>query len=321
MGNPGGAPEDRQSRDGLLGRFRAAVSSTRRSLVGRIEQVLQGRKAIDPELLEDIEEILVGADVGIDTTTEILDRVRKRVARKRINDAGQLKACIRSELLDILQAGSESTQGPTASGLQVLLVVGVNGVGKTTTAGKLAGLWVREGRKVLVCAADTFRAAAVEQLEVWGRRAGAQVIRQQSGSDPAAVLFDAIHAAKARGADILIVDTAGRLHTKNNLMAELEKMKRIAAREVPGAPQQILLVVDATTGQNGVVQAREFTRSTGVSGIVLTKLDGTAKGGVVIGIARDLGIPIRYVGVGERIEDLIPFSAEHFIDSLFDGEA
>ena len=321
MGNPGGASDDRQSRDGLLGRFKAAVSSTRRNLVARMEEVLQGRKTIDPELLEQIEEILVAADVGINTTTVILDRVRDRVERNRIDDAGKLKSCIRSELLNILQAGSTQEEDPGSSGLQVLLVVGVNGVGKTTTAGKLAGLWVREGRKVLVCAADTFRAAAVEQLEAWGKRAGAQVIRQQAGSDPAAVLFDAIHAAKARQADILIVDTAGRLHTKNNLMAELEKMKRIAAREVPGAPQQILLVVDATTGQNGVVQAREFTRSTGVSGIVLTKLDGTAKGGVVIGIARDLGIPIRYVGVGERIEDLVPFSAEPFIASLFDGEA
>lgn len=321
MGKQGSAGDERRPQGGLLGRFKAAVSSTRKNLVTRLEQALQGRKAIDPELLEELEEILVGADVGIDASMEVLDRLRNRVARNRLNDAGQLKACIRSELLDILQACSAPSQGPVTSGLQILLVVGVNGVGKTTTAGKLAGRWVREGRKVLVCAADTFRAAAVEQLEAWGKRAGAQVIRQQSGSDPAAVLFDAIHAARARQADILIVDTAGRLHTKNNLMAELEKMKRIAAREVPGAPQQILLVLDATTGQNGVVQAREFTRSTGVSGIVLTKLDGTAKGGVVIGIARDLGIPIRYVGVGERIEDLVPFSAEHFIDSLFDGDA
>lgn len=320
MVKSGGAGDDRQPRDGLLGRFKAAVSSTRKNLVARMEQVLQGRKEIDPELLEELEEILVGADVGIDASTEILDRVRDRVARRRINDAGQLKACIRLELLEILQGCSAPVHGTATPGLQVLLVVGVNGVGKTTTVGKLAGRWIRDGRKVLVCAADTFRAAAVEQLEAWGKRAGTRVIRQQSGSDPAAVLFDAIRAAKARKADILIVDTAGRLHTKNNLMAELEKMKRIAAREVPGAPQQILLVVDATTGQNGVVQAREFTRSTGVSGIVLTKLDGTAKGGVVIGIARDLGIPIRYVGVGERIEDLIPFSAEHFVDSLFDGD-
>ena len=321
MENPGGARDDRQPQKGLLGRFKAAVSSTRKNLVARMEQVLRGRTAIDPDLLEDLEEILVGADVGIDTSTEVLDRVRNRVARNRINDAGQLKSCIRSELLELLQTGATPSDEPATSGLQVLLVVGVNGVGKTTTAGKLAGRWVRDGRRVLVCAADTFRAAAVEQLEAWGKRAGAPVIRQQSGSDPAAVLFDAIQAAKARQADILIVDTAGRLHTKNNLMAELEKMKRLAAREVPGAPHQILLVVDATTGQNGVVQAREFTRSTGVSGIVLTKLDGTAKGGVVIGIARDLGIPIRYVGVGERIDDLVPFSAVHFIDSLFDGDA
>ena len=320
MDIPGRAREGQQLQDGLLGRFKAAVASTRQNLVARMEQVLQGRKEIGPDLLEEIEEILLGADVGIGASTELLNRVRTRVDRNRLNDAGQIKGCIQSELLNILQASSGPAAGPAASGLQILLVVGVNGVGKTTTAGKLAGRLVREGRKVLVCAADTFRAAAAEQLEAWGKRAGAQVIRQQAGSDPAAVLFDAIHAAKARQADILIVDTAGRLHTKNNLMAELEKMKRVAGREVPGAPQQILLVVDATTGQNGVMQAREFTRSTGVSGIVLTKLDGTAKGGVVIGIARDLGIPIRYVGVGEQIEDLVPFSAEHFIDSLFDRE-
>lgn len=321
MNNPGNTRDDQQSQKGLLGRFKAAVSSTRKNLVARMEQVLQGRKVIDPELLEDIEEILVTADVGIDTSTEVLDRVRNQVARQGINDANELKACIRSELLAILKACSPPANGTSTSDLQILLVVGVNGVGKTTTAGKLAGRWIREGRKVLVCAADTFRAAAVEQLEAWGKRAGADVIHQQSGSDPAAVLFDAIHAAKARKTDILIVDTAGRLHTKNNLMAELEKMKRVANREVPGAPQQILLVVDATTGQNGVAQAREFTRSTGVNGIILTKLDGTAKGGVVISIARDLGIPIRYVGLGERLDDLVPFSAEHFIDSLFDGDA
>ena len=321
MNNPCNTHDNQQTQEGLLGRFKAAVSSTRKNLVARMEQVLQNRKVIDPELLEDIEEILVTADVGIDTSTEVLDRVRNQVARKGINDANELKACIRSELLAILKACSPPANGTATSDLQILLVVGVNGVGKTTTAGKLAGRWVREGRKVLVCAADTFRAAAVEQLEAWGKHAGADVIHQQSGSDPAAVLFDAIHAAKARETDILIVDTAGRLHTKNNLMAELEKMKRVANREVPGAPQQILLVVDATTGQNGVAQAREFTRSTGVNGIILTKLDGTAKGGVVIGIARDLGIPIRYVGVGERLDDLVPFSAEHFIDSLFDGDA
>jgi fused signal recognition particle receptor len=200
------------------------------------------------------------------------------------------------------------------------MVVGVNGVGKTTTIGKLAYLHTQEGKKVLVCAADTFRAAAIEQLEVWGQRAGVSVIRQKTGADPSAVLFDAIAAAKSRAIDILIVDTAGRLHTKNNLMSELEKMKRIAGREIAGAPHEVLLIIDATTGQNGLPQAREFTRTAGVTGIVLTKLDGTAKGGIVIPISRELKIPIRYVGVGEKVDDLVEFSAEQYIESLFEAE-
>ncbi len=310
--------DDQEVPKSLLGKFRAAVASTRQNLVARIEQVLQGKKEIDADLLDELEGILIGADIGITTSMEVLDKVKAQVSRSRINDAAQLKDSIKSELRSILEAASTRAPDRLNSGLQIILVVGVNGVGKTTTAGKLADRFMREGKGVLVCAADTFRAAAVEQLQEWGKRAGVSVIRQQSGADPSAVLFDAIHAAKSRKADILIVDTAGRLHTKNNLMAELEKMKRIAGRAVTGAPHQILLVIDATTGQNGLIQAKEFTRRTGVSGIILTKLDGTAKGGVVVGIARDLGIPIRYVGVGERIGDLIPFSPEHFIDSLFD---
>jgi fused signal recognition particle receptor len=310
--------DDQAVQESILGKFRAAVASTRRNLVARMEQVLQGKTEIDADLLDELEGILVGADIGITTSMEVLDKVKAQVNRSQINDATQLKISIKSELLRILDASSPQAPDGLNPGLQIILVVGVNGVGKTTTAAKLASRFRREGKGVLVCAADTFRAAAVEQLEEWGRRAGVNVIRQQSGTDPSAVLFDAINAAKSRNVDILIVDTAGRLHTKNNLMAELEKMKRIAGRAVAGGPHQILLVIDATTGQNGLIQAKEFTRCTGVSGIILTKLDGTAKGGVVLGIARDLGIPIHYVGVGEQIGDLIPFSPEHFIQSLFD---
>jgi fused signal recognition particle receptor len=236
-----------------------------------------------------------------------------------VNDPDQLKTLIKNELAQILNSVDSGVTDVTLTAPRVVMVVGVNGVGKTTTIGKLAYLSTQSGKKALVCAADTFRAAAVEQLEVWGQRAGVPVIRQKPGADPSAVLFDAIAAAKSRAIDTLIVDTAGRLHTKNNLMTELEKMKRIAGREVNGAPHEVLLVIDATTGQNGVVQAREFTRSAGVTGIVLTKLDGTAKGGVVVAIARELKIPIQYVGVGEKIDDLIEFSPEQYIESLFEA--
>ena len=237
-----------------------------------------------------------------------------------MNEPEQLRTLIKGELRQIIEASNQVARPATAIGTKVLMVVGVNGVGKTTTIGKLANLHTQEGKKVLVCAADTFRAAAIEQLEVWGQRAGVAVIRQKTGADPSAVLFDAIAAAKSRAIDILIVDTAGRLHTKNNLMAELEKMKRIAGREIAGAPHEVLLVIDATTGQNGLPQAREFTRTAGVTGIILTKLDGTAKGGIVIPISRELKIPIRYVGVGEKVDDLVEFSAEQYIESLFESE-
>lgn len=310
--------QDQELQNSLLSKFKAAVASTRQNLVTLMEMMIQGQKTIDADMLDELEGILVSTDIGIETSTQVLETVRSQVNRQLIKDGKELKACIKSELLHILETTFDPVPEEFNSDLEVILVVGVNGVGKTTTTGKLASRFRQAEKTVLVCAADTFRAAAAEQLEEWGKRARVNVIRQQSGSDPSAVLFDAINAAKARKVDILIVDTAGRLHTKNNLMMELEKMKRIAGREVIGAPHQILLVIDATTGQNGLIQAKEFTRSTGVSGIILTKIDGTAKGGVVVGITRDLKIPIRYVGVGEQIEDLIPFSPKHFINSLFD---
>ena len=309
-----------ENQEGFFSKLKAAVASTKNNLVARIEDVVKGKKVIDAELLEDLEAVLIGADIGTETTSEILENIRGQVNRKQVNDPEQLRTLIKEELRQIIEASNQTGKPSIANGTQVLMVVGVNGVGKTTTIGKLANLHTQEGKKVLVCAADTFRAAAIEQLEVWGQRAGVAVIRQKTGADPSAVLFDAIAAAKSRDIDILIVDTAGRLHTKNNLMAELEKMKRIAGREIDGAPHEVLLVIDATTGQNGLPQAREFTRTAGVTGIVLTKLDGTAKGGIVIPISRELKIPIRYVGVGEKVDDLVEFSAEQYIESLFESE-
>jgi len=309
-----------EKQEGFFSKLKAAVASTKNNLVARIEDVVKGKKVIDAELLEDLEAVLIGADIGAQTTSEILEKIRAQVNRKQVNDPEQLRTLIKGELRQIIEASNQAAKPGNANGTQVLMVVGVNGVGKTTTIGKLANLHTHEGKKVLVCAADTFRAAAIEQLEVWGQRAGVAVIRQKTGADPSAVLFDAIAAAKSRAIDILIVDTAGRLHTKNNLMAELEKMKRIAGREIAGAPHEVLLVIDATTGQNGLPQAREFTRTAGVTGIILTKLDGTAKGGIVIPISRELKIPIRYVGVGEKVDDLVEFSAEQYIESLFESE-
>jgi fused signal recognition particle receptor len=298
----------------LLERLKQGIQKTREGLTNRLEDVLQGRKEIDAELLDELEYALYTADVGVKTTTEILERIRQRMDRRVAGDAQELKALIRQHILEVLES-CERPPNPVAEPPEVTLVVGVNGSGKTTTIGKLTSRLKAEGRSVLLCAADTFRAAAIEQLEIWGQRTGTEVIRQKPGADPSAVLFDALQAAKARKLDHVIVDTAGRLHTKENLMAELEKMKRTAGRVVPGAPHEVLLVLDATTGQNGLEQARRFT---GVTGIVLTKLDGTAKGGVVISIARELNLPIRYVGVGERVEDLLPFDAEKFVASLFD---
>jgi fused signal recognition particle receptor len=301
----------------LLEKLKRGIQKTRAGLVARLEDALASTKQIDAALLEELEHTLLGADIGVKTTAEILERIRLKVDRKLVNDAGELRQLIRAHLLEVLQA-SERPPVAVAQPPAVVLVVGVNGSGKTTTIGKLARRYRSEGRSVLLCAADTFRAAAIEQLEIWGERTGTEVIRQKPGADPSAVLFDALQAARARGTDYVIVDTAGRLHTKSNLMAELEKMGRTAARVVPGAPHEVLLVLDATTGQNGLEQARRFTETSGVTGMVLAKLDGTAKGGVVVAIARELNLPIRYVGVGEKLDDLLPFDPEKFIASLFE---
>ncbi|HUE05520.1 MAG TPA: signal recognition particle-docking protein FtsY [Bryobacteraceae bacterium] len=301
----------------LLERLKSGVQKTRAGLVTRLEDMLQGAKQIDADLLDELEFTLIGSDIGVRTTEEILDRIRERVDRSLVGDAAEIEGLIREHLLEILQA-SERPMPRVTQPPAVILVVGVNGSGKTTTIGKLAHRFRNEQRSVLLCAADTFRAAAIEQLEIWGERTGTAVIRQKQGADPSAVLFDALQSARARQTDYVIVDTAGRLQTKTNLMAELEKMRRTASRVIADAPHEVLLVMDATTGQNGLEQARKFTETSGVTGIVLTKLDGTAKGGIVIAIARELNIPIRYVGIGEKADDLLPFDAEKFIASLFE---
>lgn len=303
-------------------RFRRAVAATRESLSERLDTVFQGRKQIDDELLDELEEALIATDIGVPTTLEILDSVRRGIARKSINDLDALKQAIKDELLNILRATEDrgiasETSVPENVAPYVMMIVGVNGVGKTTTIGKLAQRIKAESNDVLICAADTFRAAASDQLAIWAERTGVPLIQQKQGTDPAAVLFDSLKAAKARGSDVLIVDTAGRLHTKSNLMSELEKMKRVAGREVEGAPHETLLVLDAVTGQNGLEQARQFLKVAGVTGIVLTKLDGTAKGGIAVAIAKELNLPIRYVGIGEQVDDLVVFDPEQYVNGLF----
>jgi len=312
----GGSGPEPAAQPNLLERLKAGIQKTRTGLVGAIEDTILGRKEIDAELLEELEYKLITADIGVHTATDILESIRQKVDRKLVNDPNEIRTLIKEHLLGVLE-GADRAWTDVDIPPVVILVVGVNGSGKTTTIGKLAGRFKADGRSVLLCAADTFRAAAIEQLEIWGERTQTEVIRQQQGSDPSAVLFDALQAAKARKTDYLVVDTAGRLHTKANLMTELEKMRRTATRVVEGAPHEVLLVLDATTGQNGLEQARKFTESAGVTGLVLTKLDGTAKGGIVIAIARELNLPIRFVGVGERADDLLPFEPEKFIDSLF----
>jgi fused signal recognition particle receptor len=301
----------------LLERLKSGVQKTRTGLVSALEDAIQGKRVIDADLIDELEFTLISADIGVGATEEILGRIRQRVERHQLHDAAALRGLIREHLLEILQA-SERAPARVAEPPAVVLVIGVNGSGKTTTIGKLAQRFKNEGRSTLLCAADTFRAAAIEQLEIWGERTQTAVIRQNPGSDPSAVLFDALQAARARKMDCVIVDTAGRLQTKENLMAELQKMSRTAKKVIPDAPHEVLLVLDATTGQNGLEQARKFTETSGVTGIVLTKLDGTAKGGIVVAIARELNLPIRYVGVGEKAEDLLPFDSEKFIESLFE---
>jgi fused signal recognition particle receptor len=308
---------EEQQKPSFLDRMKEAVTRTRENLAERIEEAVSFSKEIDRNTLDDLEATLIGADLGTTTTHEVLEKLRERADRKQIQDVDELKRLLKDELLTILTSSNDRPVQKVDGTPEVILVVGVNGTGKTTTIGKLAQVFRSQGKNVLMCAADTFRAAAIEQLEVWGQRTGTEVIKTKAGGDPAAVLFDALQAATARKTDYVVVDTAGRLHTKTNLMSELDKMRRTAQRIIPGAPHETLLVMDATTGQNGLQQARLFTEAAGVTGIVLTKLDGTAKGGVVVAISRELGLPVRYVGVGEKAGDLLPFNPKEFVDSLF----
>jgi fused signal recognition particle receptor len=302
----------------FLGRIRQGLARTTKQFVSRLDEIVGApetpatrARPVDLETADALEEALLSADVGVAATGLIVEAVRAAAGR-----GADLRALVKGEIGGILARAGRPI--PAGGPPHVVLVVGVNGTGKTTTVGKLAALARAEGRRPLVCAADTFRAAAVEQLEIWAQRAEVDLVRAQAGGDPAAVVFDALASAKTRGLDLVLVDTAGRLHTRANLMGELEKIRRIAAREVPGAPHEVLLVLDATVGQNGLVQAREFLQAAGVTGIVLTKLDGTAKGGIAVAIAHDLGLPIRYVGVGEAIDDLVPFSPQDYVDALFE---
>lgn len=304
---------------GFFDRLKKGLTKTRENLTNKIEKLVIGYADIDDELLDELEETLIMADVGIETTERLMTAVRKGIKKKEINSPDDLRPFLQKEITAILSEEENEThvaeEGPT-----VLLVIGVNGAGKTTTIGKLAAYYKGEGKKVLLAAADTFRAAAIDQLESWGEHTGVPVIKHEEGSDPAAVAFDAVKAAKARDVDVLIIDTAGRLQTKSNLMQELEKINRVIGREIKGAPHETLLVLDATTGQNAVSQAELFTKAAPITGVVLTKLDGTAKGGVVIGIKSRLKMPVKWIGVGESVEDLRPFDAEDFARALFGME-
>ena len=306
------------TKTGIIGKLRERLGKTRGGLVDRVKNVFKGRLRIDEDVFEQLEEILIEADLGVDTTMRVLEDMRQVAREQRMDSAGALYKVLEEELAQVLAQGDHTAEFRAVSGPHVTLVTGVNGTGKTTTAGKLAARLKAEGKTVLLGAADTFRAAAAEQLAVWSERTGVDLIRHKEGADPAAVAFDTIEAAIARSADCVIIDTAGRLHTKINLMEELKKIQRVIKKRLPDAPHEVLLVLDATTGQNGLQQARVFTEALQVSGIVLTKLDGTAKGGIVVAIQRELGIPIKFIGVGEAVEDLQPFNAREFVEALFE---
>jgi fused signal recognition particle receptor len=309
--------KEESAKRGFFDRMKQAVSRTRESFSSRIEGIVALTRTVDEQALEELENALLASDLGVPTTTAILDALRDRARRQDIAGGEELRSLLKEQLRAILEAPQRPIASP-ATPPKVTFLVGVNGTGKTTTSGKLAAWSRAQGRSVLLCAADTFRAAAIEQLEIWAARSGVEMIKTRPGGDPAAVLYDAISAAKSRAVQDLYVDTAGRLHTKTGLMDELDKMRRTAARLIPEAPHEVLLVMDATTGQNGLQQARLFTQSAGVTGIVLTKLDGTAKGGIAVAIARELNLPVRFAGVGEKMGDILEFSPVEFVDSLLE---
>ena len=303
---------------GFFRKLQEGLSKTRSTITGRLDRLFLGKKEITGDLLEELEEILFTSDIGVAATQELIDSVQEKVARKELKDPQALTISLRDHILSFLHVTPPEHPLPAPGEPLVIMVVGVNGVGKTTTIGKVAHQFALQGNRVMLVAADTFRAAAIEQLAVWADRAPAELVKQTSGSDPSAVVFDALSAAVARGMDVVLIDTAGRLHTKTNLMAELQKIRRVAGRKLPGAPHETWLVVDATTGQNAISQARMFHKELGITGIILTKLDGTAKGGIVVGISHELRIPIEYIGIGEKPDDLREFQPEDFVKALFD---
>lgn len=300
---------------GFFSKLKEGLTKTRQGFIAKIESLVTGKK-IDDELYEELEELLIQADVGVNTAVELVEDLRKTVKERKIEDGGELKNVLKELIAEIM--GEEEFKLNLRSKPAVIVVIGVNGAGKTTTIGKLARNLKEDGKKVLLAAGDTFRAAAIDQLEIWAGRVGSDVIKHKEGADPAAVVYDSIQAAKARESDVLIIDTAGRLHTKTNLMEELKKVFRVISRELPDSPDEVLLVLDATTGQNAISQSKLFAQAAGVTGIVLTKLDGTAKGGVVIGIKSELNIPVKYIGVGETIDDLKEFNPQEFVEALFE---
>ena len=308
-----------QQTDSVSGKFKEGLAKTRNTFQERVNELVSRYRKVDEDFFEELEEVLISADVGVSTVMELIDELKSEVKRRNIQDPKEVQSVISEKLVEIYEGGEqEAAELRVEDGrLNIILFVGVNGVGKTTTIGKLAHQFIKEGKNVVLAAGDTFRAGAIDQLEVWGEGVGARVVKQAEGSDPAAVIYDAVQAAKARGADVLLCDTAGRLQNKVNLMKELEKVKRVIQREVPDAPHEVLLVLDATTGQNAMTQAREFSKATDVSGIVLTKLDGTAKGGIVLAIRHELQIPVKFVGLGEKMDDLQPFEAESYVYGLF----
>ena len=311
-------PADTQeNRTGLFMRLQERLAKTRHSLVSRVDELFLGKKEIDVTLLDELEEILITADLGVNTTLDLLDEIRQKVSRKELKDPQALKFALKERILSFVEDHDDTGMHLPASGPFVIMVVGVNGVGKTTTIGKIAYKFARSGQKVLLVAADTFRAAAIDQLKVWGERVGADVVAKQQGVDPSSVIYDAMDYAASGGFDVIIVDTAGRLHTKVNLMEELKKIKRVMNKKMEGAPHEIMLILDATTGQNSISQARLFNEAVGLTGLTLTKLDGTAKGGIVVNISHDFKIPIRFIGIGEKIEDLRDFDPREFIEALF----
>ena len=311
MGNGNGS-----EKKSLFDKLKAGLAKTRQILLTDVDDIILGSKQIDQSTFEELEETLITADIGPAFTYDLIERMRDQLKRKELDKPELLKKVLRDSMMEILSKSEAPLRIPQ-NDLFTIMVVGVNGTGKTTTIGKLAYRFKQKGMAVMIVAADTFRAAAIEQLEIWGQRVNCEVIKQKSGSDPSAVVFDALKAAKSRGSDVMIVDTAGRLHTKINLMEELKKVKRIVDREAPGAPHEVLLVLDATTGQNAIAQAKMFNQALGVTGIVLTKLDGTAKGGILIAISDELKIPLRYIGIGEKVDDLREFNARDFVEALF----